>query len=556
MKKKQMIVCILCLMLAGCGQTREVAIQEVDTEKTALEERALQENSLEESVLQEEKVVIEGYTEEGTEFDSIFGQTELLTYKFQMPEIEMQHAEAEESVRYFIEYEKEIFTEQKSFYYWDADELYRGNQMYEDESFPLPAYSYEVAYTVTQSDERYISLLKQEYIYSGGAHGNSLYTGIVLDAQTGEVLELDDFLPGLKNERIYLAQYLAEQLAPNMEGLWENYEDIVVYDVCYQPNFYIEGDALCFPFDAYELGSYAAGPQFAQIPLEKLTDLENMVSDTIQSLVYAKRLMLPEAMNGYLVEIPVEKVAYADLDGDGIEEEIWFQAAKEEDLPLTLNINGIDFPIYVDACMVQEYIGLVDINASDGKYELAVYANGMSDDPVTAFYRYADGGLCEIGRTEHIFDRAGRIAGDSYIFGDGQIYGKRRTYLPLETRWVDEYWTLIEETDTLICEGRDYYPYASNPYGVRQAEFPYWLHNSLVVYQDMSRDSDYCIVSGEGNRITKFMGSDDRNWLQVEILTADGLTWGWIYVDSMMVEVERDVYENAWTVIENLFAAG
>lgn len=556
MRKKLILVGLLCLMLSGCGQAQEKIQNEIRMEKLQAEEAEL----TEEIELAEVATgrVIEGYTEEGTKLDSIYGQTEVLTYKFEMPEIIVENADAEEAVRNFIDCEKEIYEEEKNSYYWEADEGYRYAQAYIEEGMQesCPIYNYFVAYTVTQNDEQYISLRKQEYIYAGGAHGNTLYTGFVLDASSGALLELDDFLPGGENERVYLAQYLSEQLEENREALWEDYAEIIVYDICYNPDFYIENGNLVFPFDAYELGSYVAGVQLAQIPMANLSDLESAVINKEQVLSYIRRLKLPESINHYLVEIQEGETVYADLDGNGTEEEIWFQAGETEGDTFRLVINQLEFPIYVDENMIPEYMGLLDINAEDGQYELAFYANGPSDDPSTVFYRYIEDGIYKLGVAENLIDRNGSVFDGNYMLGDGRIYGKRRTNLPLETRWINECWVLVPEVDAIVYEARDYYAYGANPYGTRQAEFPYKLHDSLVVYEDASRDAGYKRIEGENNRITNFMGSDGKNWLQVELLTADGLMWGWVYVEEGNVEIQRDVYENAWKVIENLYAVG
>lgn len=542
MKKAIFMATILSLLMTGCTQEQN------------------EENNQEEIITSDEEVsdsiILAGCSEEGKELDSLFQTTELIRYSYQMPNIELMNADAKETVELFLDQEKEAFEEKKECFYWEADDWYREQQSYEseeDRNWGI-LWEYYINYAVTQNDEKYVSLLEVNYSFAGGAHGSSTYRGIVLDAETGEELTLDDFLSGKENEKIYLAEYLAEQLTEEVEYLWPDYADTIVYNICYEPDFYIEENKLVFVFDAYELGCYAVGPQFIEIPIKMLNNLENAGQDKEQVLTYAERMKKPEALNRYLVEMGAGEASYADLDGDGQEEEILFPVDDGVNgCEVTIFIDRKEFSFYVDENVIEEYIGLVDLNSEDGKYELAVYAYGPSSDLITFFYRYADGELYEIGTAEGIFDRQGRIEGKYCIFGDGEIYGEKVISNLLETRWITCYWQLVPETDELVWEEKEYYAYYANPYGARQREYPYWLHNSLVLYEENSRESMYEVVGGEDSRITRFYGSDDKNWVRVEIFTDDGLKWGWIYVDENNIEIEKDVYESAWKVIDNLF---
>ena len=553
MKKRLVLVGIVCLMLFGCGMKQPTSSESVP------EVRQDEMNGdTQESMEVASERYIKGYTEEGTELDSLNGQKEIFYYRYNMPDIKVSNPQACGAIQSFMENEKESYIEVKGNAYREADTAYRYEQIELEEGFEYsnPASSYYVEYAVTQSDENYISLLKTEQTYFGGAHGNCTYTGTVFDAQNGEIIELQNLLPDIEAANVWLAQYLIEQLAEHEEEFWDDYKETIVYRICYQPDFYVEEDKLVFPFEAYDLASYAVGPQFVSIPLDKLSQLEMIVGDAKQVDYFTKRLQLPEEINGYLVEIPAGEIVCADLDGNGSEEEISFTPGKTEHDTYTLRVNDIEFPIYIDENMIPEYMGLLDLDTMDGKYELAFYSHGPSDDPITLFYRYEEDGICVMGEVETIWDRNGQVFDGNYMLGNGCIYGKMRTYLPLETRWIYASWMLLHDGNSIVREETEYYAFEKNPYGDRQNEFPYRLHNSLVVYENDTRDGAYRIISGENNCITDFLGTDNKNWLHVIISTQDGLMKGWIYVDERNVEIQRDVYENAWDVIENLFAAG
>ena len=558
------------VLLMGCGQnvqTQESAEGALSTPEVLSEENSNPEENVvtsstenaEEKNKSAELVTVEGCSQKGTELDSVYKKAELMEYSLQIPAIQLVNTDASESVNAFLDCEKEDFQVEKFRLYWDADDTYRGRQQEEEEEMRNwgVLWFYDVSYSITQNDEQYISLLKHEEVYAGGAHGSYILTGNVLDAGTGEELTLDDFLSGKENEKAYLAEYLIEQFAECVEDLWADYDEILTYSIYFDPNFYVEEDKLVFVFNQYELASYAMGPQFAEIPISLLEDLENAVQDKEQALAYAERMNKPESINHYLVEVSAGETVYADLDGDGDEEEILYpEDAIFEETQVQIQIDDMIYQYYVDENIVEEYIGLIDLNEADGKYELAVYAYGPSDDPITVFYRYANDSLHEIGRAENVFDRGEAVAGNYYFFGGGEIYGKKRTYTPLETRFIDVNWILDPQTDDVVFKEQEYYSFASSAYDVWREEFPYYLLDSVVLYSDQSRDVDYMIIEGEGNRITRFYGSDGTSWLHVEILAGEQLYWGWIYVEDWQVETQRDSFTSAEQVIANLSLAG
>lgn len=560
MKKSGLLIGLLLISLCtGCSKTNvsEPVAVSIPTPKVQEEMSGEPEDTeeLEDSSQPETErtVFVNSYSEKGTMEDSVFKDAELMEYSLQIPEIALYHPAAMEGVSNIIEQERYLFEDGKMCVYWDADDRYRLEWQEESDTYQGGdiLYFYDVGYEVTQNDEAYISLLKHAESYTGGAHGSYIYTGIVLDAQTGETLALDDFLQEGEYEKAYLAEYLIEQLMPEAENYWENFDEIVAYSIYYQPTFYLQDNELIFVFNQYEIGSYAIGPQFAKIPLEVLKDLENVVQDKEKATSYAERMKLPESLNHYMAELPAGAARHADLDGDGVTEEMM---VSFEEMEAFIQINGVEYTFFIEDSIREESIGIFDLNTEDGKFELAVWADGSSDDPVTVFFRYDGTSLYEIGRAYSMFDRTALNAGNVYLFGDGTVYGEIRTYYPLETRTVSAAWMLDAQTDTIVLQEKDYYAFESKDLWRYVEDRPYLLNDSIVLYQDCSRDSDYVVLEGE--QITQFFGSDCKNWLQIEMLAEDKLYQGWIYVEDLEVETQRDVMTNAWDVIENLFAAG
>lgn len=120
-----------------------------------------------------------------------------------------------------------------------------------------------------------ISLLFQTSEYFGGAHPLEQHTTITYDLSNGRVLNLSDlFTPGadyLARISQYCIQELyrnnslePEQIRSGAAPLVENYQ-----------NWSLTPNGLLITFEEYQVGPYAAGPQWILVPFDSLADLIN-----------------------------------------------------------------------------------------------------------------------------------------------------------------------------------------------------------------------------------------------------------------------------------------
>ncbi len=504
--------------------------------------------------------VLDEIREDGSRMDSFYQESLLLEYHFHIPQVEGLSRQAAEKVKDWQAKELQMFMweMEEQALLADSDCLERlADPDEEKRGFGVPCV-YSVEYTVFQSGE-VISFLKTKYqCYGGNAHGTTTYTGTSFDRNTGEELSVDHFLEGEEKGRIALAQYLIEQV--DGERLREDYKECIVHKAVFEPQFYVEEDHLVFLFSQEELAGYAYGPIFLQVPLG--VELELKDKKAVEG--WATKLRIPGKTNHYLVEIPAGRKMAVDLDGDGREEEIDYQeeksARKNIMMELAVTIDGKEFRLTVDENIVRESICLVDIDREDGKYELAVRANGPSDDYVTAFYRYDGGKVKEIGRVGCIIDRNSSNSCKAYLSGDGTIYGHRSLGI-LEIRGVRAYWNLDPDTDTLLLrEDADYDYFFDNwmePFTGWRWECPYELKGGILVYDQMDRTSEYRIVTGEDTRIVQFLSTDGKNWVKTEFFTEGEFKLGWIYIkDFTDIEVKKGKFASKSKCIKNLQGAG
>lgn len=133
--------------------------------------------------------------------------------------------------------------------------------------------------TKRNSDE-FLSLVNEQYIYLGGAHGNTAWYPTNIDAQSCAVLKLDDLFEdkGYKETLNRLITALVEENPEEYADLWEKPE---IRD-SHQADFYIDDSHLVIFFQPYALSYYARG--FVEFPI-KLEDLSGQLKEEYRRLI-------------------------------------------------------------------------------------------------------------------------------------------------------------------------------------------------------------------------------------------------------------------------------
>ena len=134
----------------------------------------------------------------------------------------------------------------------------------------MGVYFAEVSVNEMYSSPSILSLEKNAYLYTGGAHGYGATSYSNFDAQTGEPLKMDELIKdkngflALAEEKFRTENEIPEGEPINATGFWfEN-------DTFYLPeSFGISPEELIFVYNQYEIASYAAGPIEFRIPIKE-----------------------------------------------------------------------------------------------------------------------------------------------------------------------------------------------------------------------------------------------------------------------------------------------
>lgn len=532
MKKKIAVLLSLVLMfsLAGCEKqsTEDNTEAKVDvvTEETVVindteassEDEEKQETTEEEKQEETETTEKVSITFDGKNDDRYNENGDMILYVYYVhPVVTIEgNEEASKAITDAFESDEEMFYTNCESMENEAKLAFESGLM-ED----MPPYGNEVRFTEKRVDEKVASFTKSSYTNTGGAHGNNYTFGWNFDVETGKRLTLEDitedkeaFMAGVKEYVLELCQSdaYASRLFPDYDISYILQDDLWFFDY----------EGITFIANPYEIAAYAEGTMYFTIPYEVLDGLKD---------TYAYH-------GGFQKSVSLGESISIDLNGDGNADEVKFDAEESSDYTYvpTLTINGADYSkVFEDnqcyfSYPYDKYV-ILDIDGADDYLEIAVQDYGMSDDPMTAFFKYDGSNVIYMG---YISDRIS----DLYIVndGNGKLHARERMHV-FET--VNMKTTYEIENDELVRSMKDLYPIAYT-----DASGTKGLLQDLYVFKEMSTDSE--VVKLDKETEVTVLATDNVEWVQIQY--EDGNIYYIHVVNHYMIDMNgnevdsRDVF--------------
>lgn len=387
----------------------------------------------------------------------------------------------------------------------------------------MPPFGNEVRFTEKRVDDKVASFIKNNYSNTGGAHGNNYTFGWNFDLETGKRLTLDDIA---EDKEVFMAnvkEYVLELCKSDAYNsrLFPEYEANIDW-ILQDDLWYFDHEGITFISNPYELAAYAEGTLYFTVPYEVLEGLKDAYSYD----------------GGFRKSVNLGENISMDLNGDGTADEVMFDVEESSTYTYvpTLTINGADYSsVFEDnqcyfAYPYEKYV-ILDIDRADNYLEIAVQDYGMSDDPMTAFFRYDGSKVIYMG---YISDRVS----DLYIVndGNGKVHARERMHV-FET--VNMKTTYEVENNELVRSMKDLYPIAYTDASVEKG-----LLQDLYVFTEMSTESEVVKLDKETEVVV--LATDNVEWVQIRY--EDGKIYYIHVVNHYMIDMNglevdsRDVF--------------
>jgi len=147
------------------------------------------------------------------------------------------------------------------------------------ESGIVPSYAgwgLSMTYSEVRYNDTLFTVVFDEYMYTGGAHGISFTVNFTFDTEAESILTLDDVFIDVDDALAAVVPFAVDQVTETLgefaDADWiaggtdpeieENYATWALSD-----------EGIIFYFGSYQVAPYAAGPQTVMIPFTDLTDV-------------------------------------------------------------------------------------------------------------------------------------------------------------------------------------------------------------------------------------------------------------------------------------------
>ena len=124
------------------------------------------------------------------------------------------------------------------------------------------AFPYEMIVTITltlQTNE-ILSFYQQEYLYTGGANGQTTRIGQTINTFTGQIKHLCDFLMDKKNCEICVKNNIIKQIKTSDDPslYFDNYPSLIE-ETFHPQNFYLTSEGVVVFFALYDIAPHSTG---------------------------------------------------------------------------------------------------------------------------------------------------------------------------------------------------------------------------------------------------------------------------------------------------------
>lgn len=137
--------------------------------------------------------------------------------------------------------------------------------------FPFHPYEAILQYEVTYNQNCYLSMYRDQYEFTGGAHGNTVRFANTWTLADGKEIALADLFPtGQDYQAFFIKQITAQAAAQEQQNpgtYFENYPKLIAENFDAQ-NFYLTCNVVTVFYPLYSIAPYATGIAAFSIPYD------------------------------------------------------------------------------------------------------------------------------------------------------------------------------------------------------------------------------------------------------------------------------------------------
>ncbi|MEL7609477.1 MAG: DUF3298 and DUF4163 domain-containing protein [Bacillota bacterium] len=143
----------------------------------------------------------------------------------------------------------------------------------QENGFPFHRYDAMLQYEITYNQHCHLSLYRDQYEYTGGAHGNTIRSSDTWNLISGERIPLSDLFPAGQDYRALLIEQITKQADERMQQdpgiFFEDYRALIS-QYFNEEHYYLTPSGVAVYYQQYEIAPYATGIVVFTIPYAAL----------------------------------------------------------------------------------------------------------------------------------------------------------------------------------------------------------------------------------------------------------------------------------------------
>ena len=187
-----------------------------------------------------------------------YNNIEALELSIKYPKISLANTQAEDLINNQIMMEVSQFIRYSRYLYKQAIKGYHEAQA---NDYPFHSYSAFMEYTVTYNENCFLSLYFDRYVFTGGAHGNTVRSSDTWELCYGTKLSLSSFFkPGTDYKSLLIDEMIKQaEVIQQKEGIYfDDYKELIIKNFN-EDNFYLSPLGITIYYQQYDVAPYSTG---------------------------------------------------------------------------------------------------------------------------------------------------------------------------------------------------------------------------------------------------------------------------------------------------------
>lgn len=196
----------------------------------------------------------------------------MLTLSITYPQIILRHNPPVQN-----KINRQIQAQVNDFYHYASNSLYPQSidayKHTQENGFPFHHYETSLQYKITYNQHCHLSLYRDQYEFTGGAHGNTIRASDNWNLIHGCSIPLSCFFPHEHNYRALMLEQILEQANQQMQQnpgiFFEDYRTLIVQHFN-ENSYYLTPSGVAIYYQQYEIAPYVTGIVVFTIPCKTL----------------------------------------------------------------------------------------------------------------------------------------------------------------------------------------------------------------------------------------------------------------------------------------------